>query len=165
MRYPAPVPARSHWARHLVRGSLIVTLASLLTVAFAQEAMATDPDPPVVNVYYFWGDGCPVCAQQRVFLDWLEEHYPEVRVHAFEVYYETVNRLLLQAFSDAFDQAVVGVPVTFIADQGWIGFNQQMSLHMTAKVEAHRSEPLPDAAERLESDLRQQFLAEPPSAE
>ena len=151
--------------RHLVRGSLIVALVSLLSAAFAQEAMASDPDPPVVNVYYFWGDGCPVCAQQRVFLEWLEERYPEVRVHAFEVYFETVNRALLQAFSDAFDQAVVGVPVTFIADQGWIGFNQQMSLHMTAKVEAHRDEPLPDAAERLEPDLRQQFLAEPPAAD
>ncbi len=142
-----------------------MALVSLLSPVFAQDAMATDPDPPVVNVYYFWGDGCPVCAQQRVFLEWLEERYPEVRVHAFEVYFETVNRVLLQAFSDAFDQAVVGVPVTFIADQGWIGFNQQMSLHMTAKVEAHRDEPLPDAAERLESDLRQQFLAEPPAAE
>ena len=133
--------------------------------ALAQGATATEPEPPVVNVYYFWGDGCPVCAQQKVFLEWLEERYPEVRVHAFEVYFETINRVLLQAFSDAFDQAVVGVPVTFIADQGWIGFNQPMSLQMTAKVEAHRDEPLPDAAERLEADLREQFLAEPPAQE
>ena len=165
MRTPEAAPARPHWARHLVRGSLIIALVSLLTATFAQEATATDPDPPIVNVYYFWGDGCPVCAQQRVFLDWLEERYPEVRVHAFEVYFETVNRVLLQAFSDAFDQAVVGVPVTFIADQGWIGFNQPMSLQMTAKVEAHRDEALPDAAERLEPELRQQFLAESPDQE
>ncbi len=155
------------WARHLVRATLVLALVSLVTTAavVAQEATAAEPEPPVVNVYYFWGDGCPVCTQQRAFLDWLEEHYPEVRVHDFEVYFETVNRVLLQAFSDAFDQAVVGVPVTFIADQGWIGFNQPMSQQMTAKVEAHRDEALPDAAERLEPELQQQFLAEPPDQE
>ena len=165
MRNAASAPARLRWARHLVRAALVVAVVSLLATAIAQEATSPEAEPPVVNVYYFWGDGCPVCAQQKVYLEWLEERYPEVRVHDFEVYFETVNRVLLQAFSDAFGQAVVGVPVTFIADQGWIGFNQQMSLHMTAKVEAHRNEPLPDAAERLESDLRQQFLAEPPTAE
>lgn len=150
-----------------MRAALVLALASLLATAavVAQEATAAEPEPPVVNVYYFWGDGCPVCTQQRAYLDWLEERYPEVRVHDFEVYFETVNRVLLQAFSDAFDQPVRGVPVTFIADQGWIGFNQPMSQQMTAKVEAHRGEALPDATERLEPELLEQFLPEPPNQE
>ena len=135
--------------------ALLVMLASL---SAAQEATTGAPeaagDTFTVNVYYFWGDGCPVCVQQRAFLDWLVERYPEVEVHAFEVWHGVDNRPRLQALSDAFGRPVRAVPVTFIGEDSWIGFNQVASVQMTASVEAYRTYQAPDALDRLPPDVR-----------
>ena len=139
----------------VLRG-LAVAWLLLVAVAMAQDDARgpTSAGTYPVDVYYFWGDGCPVCVTQRAFLDTLEARYPEVRVHAFEVWYDASNRALLQAFSDAFGRTVTGVPVTFIGEDAWIGFNQVAGQQMTASVEAYRTYAAPDAADRLRSDAR-----------
>jgi glutaredoxin len=132
------------------------------TVALAQGASSEAAGEPraSVHVYYFWGDGCPVCEQQRAYLEALRARYPEVVVHAFEVWYEVPNRELLVAFSDAFGQPVTAVPVTFIGDHGWVGFGHVSSLQMTEAVEANRRSGGPDAGDRLAPELLQRFLAD-----
>ena len=139
---------------------LAAALAVLAAVGFglAQDAAPTASTHPV-NVYYFWGDGCPVCVQQRAFLDQLEARYDDVRVHDFEVWYDTDNRALLMAFADAFGRNVTGVPVTFIGEDAWIGFNQVMGQQMTASVEGYRTYAAPDAADRLRPEMREELLA------
>jgi thiol-disulfide isomerase/thioredoxin len=146
----------------LARTVCLTLVAALAIVAVAQGAPPEDEDagaaPTQVHVYYFWGDGCPVCEQQRAYLAWLQERYPEVVVHAFEVWFAVPNRDLLVAFSDAFAQAVTAVPVTFIGDHGWVGFGQVSSLQMTDVVEANRREGGPDAGDRLAPELLRRFL-------
>ncbi len=145
--------------------SLAVSLLAIAAFAGAQEAPGGEvADTHQVNVYYFWGDGCPVCVQQRAFLDRLEERYPEVIVQEFEVWYDADNRAVLQAFADAFGRQVTGVPVTFIGEDSWIGFNQVMGQQMTASVEAYRTYAAPDAADRLRPELRDELLAAAPEA-
>ena len=135
-------------------------LAALVIMGVAQGTApeAAERAPTPVHVYYFWGDGCPVCEQQRAYLEWLQERYPEVAVHAFEVWFQVPNRDLLVAFSDAFDQPVTAVPVTFIGDYGWVGFGQVSSLQMTDVVEANLRSGGPDAGDRLAPELLQRFL-------
>ncbi len=150
---------RPGWS--LLARSACLTLAAAVAISvFAQgSASQTAAEPPTsVHVYYFWGDGCPVCEQQRTYLEWLQERYPEVVVHAFEVWFEVPNRELLVAFSDAFGQPVTAVPVTFIGDQGWVGFGQVSSLQMTDAVEANLRAGGPDAGDRLAPELLQRFL-------
>jgi cytochrome c biogenesis protein CcdA/thiol-disulfide isomerase/thioredoxin len=142
-------------------------------VAFVGTALGQDAAPVggtdlhPVNVYYFWGNGCPVCVQQRAYLDQLEARYGEVSVHAFEVWYDAENLALLQAFSDAFRRPVTGVPVTFIGEDSWVGFNALAGQQMTSSVEAYRRYAAPDAADRLHGDVRDALLtteAPPPVA-
>ena len=149
------------------RGPLAVTLAPVLVLllslaasTLAQDApsVAVGEPRPAVHVYYFWGDGCPVCATQRTYLEWLQARYPEVVVHAFEVWYEVPHRALLQAFSDAFDQPMTAVPVTFIGDRGWIGFSQVTAMQMTQVVEAVREAGGPDAGARVPTEVLARFL-------
>ncbi len=33
-----------------------------------------------VVMYYFWGDGCPICTQAKPFLKELENDYPELEI-------------------------------------------------------------------------------------
>ncbi len=140
----------------------------LLVVPNFSAAFAQDGPPPAgvhpVDVYYFWGDGCPVCAEQRVFLTGLTERYPDVTVHAFEVWNDAENRSLLEAFSSAYSRPVTGVPVTFIGDDAWVGFNAVAGRQMTASVETYRTYAAPDAADRLPADVRARFLAAAPAA-
>jgi thiol-disulfide isomerase/thioredoxin len=150
---------RLRWCVRLLTASLAVLVAAGIG-AFAQGDAPVDADAsgPAAHVYYFWGDGCPVCDQQRDYLDWLQGRYPDVVVHAFEVWFDVPNRDLLTAFSDAFGQPVTGVPVTFIGDRGWVGFGQVSSLQMTEVVEAVRRAGGPDAAERLAPGVLERFL-------
>jgi thiol-disulfide isomerase/thioredoxin len=151
--------------RRLLRVAAVALLVTLLSPWTAQDASAdgveADGDTFTVNIYYFWGDGCPVCAQQRAFLDWLVERYPEVEVHAFEVWSDPRNRPRLQALSDAFGRRVQAVPVTFIGEDSWIGFNQVAELQMTASVEAYRTYDAPDSLDRLPSEGRSLFAVPP----
>jgi len=137
--------------------ALVLTFALMLGAAVAQGDAAREPSASgtyPVDVYYFWGDGCPVCVTQRAYLDALEARFPDVRVHAFEVWFETENRALLQAFSDAFGRPVTGVPVTFIGEDAWVGFNQVAGQQMTASIEAYRTYDAPNAADRLRAEAR-----------
>ncbi len=147
-----------------IAAAALALLVTLIAAAGAQDAPAeaavAQPETYPVNVYYFWGDGCPICSQQRIYLDWLEEHYPEVEVHAFEVYRSMENRRLLEAMSAAFGRPVTGVPVTFIGEDAWIGFSQVASRQMTESVETYRTYDAPDAADRLPPEVREAMLPE-----
>ena len=152
---------RRPWPRF---AALLAAGALALTLAFAAAQATTDDaiEAPV-RVYYFWGDGCPVCEQQKGFLEWLEQRHPTLEVHAFEVWFVRAHVPLLEAFSAAFGQPVRGVPVTFIGDHAWVGFSQLAAQQMTAAVDEYvLLDAPPDAGERVEAELLARFLSEAP---
>ena len=64
------------------------TTESEITGSVIQEV---NSDNPVV-VYFFWGEGCPHCAEQKPFLEELEEKYGnEIEVKMFETWYNREN--------------------------------------------------------------------------
>ncbi len=78
-----------------------------------------------VNIYYFWGDGCPACAEQEPIMDSIEEEYGEkIQMERFEVYYSEQNSKLFQETLNAYevpsDEAGF-VPTTFIGEEYLIG--------------------------------------------
>jgi len=158
-----PTPAA---ALRRLRGAIAIALVLLLlaTGARAQaELPAHDASLPRLALYYFWGDGCPVCAQQRGYLEWLIQQFPQVEVHAFEVWFVPEHRPLLEAFSAAYGQPVRGVPVTFIGEHSWVGFSQLAADQMTAVVDASlRLATPPDAGDRIDPALLARFLPEAP---
>jgi cytochrome c biogenesis protein CcdA/thiol-disulfide isomerase/thioredoxin len=109
---------------------LLLLLSPLL---FFIEAHAQEDITPV-PVYYFWGDGCPVCAQQKPFMDELAQKYPQVKVYSLEVWYvrENLAHFFLMAEKHGFEPS--GVPTTFIGDQVWVGFRDHMKADMEAAV-------------------------------
>lgn len=100
--------------------SLVIVLCSpmfLWHVASAQETSA------VATIDFFWGDGCPHCAKEKVFLADLEQEYHEkVRINSYEVYYSDSNQRLLMQFAKERGEEVTGVPATFIGDEMITGF-------------------------------------------
>jgi thiol-disulfide isomerase/thioredoxin len=89
-------------------------------------------DAPVV-IYWFWGDGCPHCAEQKPFMKQLAGK-EDVEVVALEVYNDKENRAIYAEFASAYDIERQGVPLTFIGNEYWLGFSEQIQSEMQDKV-------------------------------
>ncbi len=107
------------------RGVILLVLAVLLVQnanALGEQNDAGAGNP--VELYFFWGDGCPHCAKMKPVLAELEGEYPGLDVKHFEVYYNESNLELLQQMIEAYGRHSNAVPVTFIADtmiEGYMG--------------------------------------------
>jgi len=99
-------------------------LGMLLAVSggvFAQEKNA-------VSIYFFYGDGCPHCQREGIFLSSFQEKYPDVKIFAFEVWNNPVNARLMQEVAKALDVGANGVPFIVVGDWSMVGyFNDQTS--------------------------------------
>jgi len=76
-----------------------------------------------VTLYYFYGDGCPHCAEAKPFLEDLEAKYPELTVKSYETWYNKQNADLFISMSAACGTKVVGVPTFFIGHKPIVGFD------------------------------------------
>lgn len=73
----------------------------------------------VVNVYMFWGSGCPHCKAQWEWLESIREEYTgKIAVYGFEVFNNRDNRKLMDKFAAAAgDGEVDAVPYTIVGNQ------------------------------------------------
>lgn len=85
----------------------------LFSISFAQQK---------VEVYFFWGQGCPHCAAEKPFLEKLKQKYPQIVVKEFEVYFNRENQELFKKIAQAYNTQPSGVPTTFIGKNFIVGF-------------------------------------------
>ena len=76
------------------------------------------------NIYFFYGDGCPHCAKEEVFLkNVVEEKYPDININEYEVWSNSKNAQLLREAASKINLKVSGVPVLIIGDKAVVGFH------------------------------------------
>jgi len=90
----------------------------LLSFFSLKEILASEK----LEIYFFWGQGCPHCAQEKPFLEELKQKYPQLEVKEFEVYFNRENQELFQKIAQAYNTQAEGVPMTFIGKDAFIGF-------------------------------------------
>jgi cytochrome c biogenesis protein CcdA/glutaredoxin len=84
--------------------------------------------PPVVfakqkvELWLFWGQGCPHCAAEKPFLEELAKKYPQLEIKEFEVYYNKENQQLFEKVAKAYNTSAGGVPMTFVGKDFVLGF-------------------------------------------
>lgn len=111
--------------------ALLAVLPAVVVLSAAGAAAAADPP----TVYFFWGQGCPYCERESAFLAQLAVRYPQVRIEAYEVWYDAANRALMFAMLQERNVASQGsVPVTIIGDRVWIGFNDATAMAIELAV-------------------------------
>ncbi len=84
------------------------------------SANAQEQEP--LNIYFFWGEGCPHCESEKPFLTKMEQKYPQIKVQQFEVWNNAENRKLLIEFGKKLNADVSGVPFTVIGEHYVIGW-------------------------------------------
>jgi thiol-disulfide isomerase/thioredoxin len=87
----------------------------------AQTVRADDGEYPL-TIYFFYGEGCPHCAQARPFLESLAKKYPGVTLKSYEVYFNEVNRDFFYQLADRYNIEVSGVPTMFYGEYYLVGY-------------------------------------------
>jgi thiol-disulfide isomerase/thioredoxin len=75
-----------------------------------------------VNLYFFWGQGCPHCAEERVFLQKLVQNNKDISLYEYEVYNSVENRIKLQEAAKKLNTEVNGVPFLVIGEKYLVGY-------------------------------------------
>ena len=82
-------------------------------------------DENKVNIYFFWGDGCPHCKKEFEFFDSIKTEYGNYFVlNTFEVWNNEDNQKLLKQFAAKMGDEVTGIPYTIIGNKTFKGFNE-----------------------------------------
>ena len=79
-----------------------------------------------INVYLFWGDGCPHCENAKQFFSSIKEEYSEYyNLVEYEVWYNDDNSSLLDTVKNEFNLERVGVPFIVIGDEYFKGYSSR----------------------------------------
>ncbi|HSQ77374.1 MAG TPA: hypothetical protein VLN91_00645, partial [Nitrospirota bacterium] len=108
--------------------AIIAPVAALLTLFLAPGAIAQNVPSAkkgAVTLYLFEGQGCPHCAEEKIFLETLKKKYPVLAVKEFEVWYDKKNAAFFQQVIRAAGVQRAGVPTTVIGKRLFIGYNEQ----------------------------------------
>ncbi len=98
---------------------IIFSLLLFFAILFAPNGvLAADQ----ATLYFFWGDGCPHCAKEEIFLDKLKSKYPQVQVRDFEVWKNQENQQLLKKLGQKLGIEISGVPFTIVGDRYFTGW-------------------------------------------
>lgn len=94
-----------------------------------------------VNIYMFWGNGCPHCKNQWEILEGLRKEYPnDFKVYGFEVWNNKSNLELLHTFADAMGDEVNAVPYTIIGDKSFTGTMSEKTI--VEMIEKYKDEKI-----------------------
>ncbi|NWF74991.1 MAG: hypothetical protein HXY53_00215 [Nitrospirae bacterium] len=94
-----------------------------------------------IVLYFFWGDGCPHCKVEKIFLNEMKKKYPSLEIKDYEVWYSQKNASLLKKMAEAYYLQASGVPVTFIGEKAFVGFSEQSKKEIAKAIENCLSKP------------------------
>jgi len=97
---------------------LFIILLSLISNSVLAQENVSDK----VNVYFFWAEGCPHCANEKPFLESLKQKYSNLEVHSLEITKSKENADLLAKVGRELNADVSGVPFTVVGKQYFIGW-------------------------------------------
>lgn len=100
-----------------LRKILLVLILMLVVVPFNVKA-----DEKVINIYLFYGDGCPHCAAEEEFLDEYLKVKDNVKLYKYEVWYDKTNQDYLKKVQKKLNNNQSGVPYTVIGDKVLLGY-------------------------------------------
>ncbi len=103
---------------------IIISFLAILCFfgAIPAQAQNNATADKTVNLYFFWGEGCPHCAKEKTFLEKMEAKYPELEIHDYEIWGNAENRDLMIEFGKKLNAYVSGVPFTVVGEHYVVGW-------------------------------------------
>ncbi len=101
--------------------AVIVCFVLIAKMADASEKAENDTD-----LWFFWGEGCPLCDEADEWLNDLETAYPEIRIQRLEVFHDEDAKELYSQMMQAHNKEARWVPAFLFEDRVWEGYNEQI---------------------------------------
>ncbi len=101
---------------------ILALFISILLVIPSLNPAHAEANP---RLYFFYGEGCPHCAKQKLFLDKLDQKYPNNKFERFEVYYNEQNQYKLKEVAEELKVAINGVPFTVVGNKYFSGYGDE----------------------------------------
>lgn len=109
-----------------------------------------------LNLYLFWGDGCPHCALEKEYLEDLKKEYKELNVIQYEVWYNEENNTFLKQIADNTNKSLTGVPVTIIGQTIITGFKESTEQQIKRAIEYYLDNDYQDIVEEIKNSTYKQ---------
>jgi thiol-disulfide isomerase/thioredoxin len=120
---------------------LLATIFSAFIFNPATAAPSRGKEEIKTTIYFFWGEGCPYCEQQKKFFIHLKKKHPEVKIKSYEVTKNAANRPIFHLLARSYDMTARSVPMTFIDNFKPVrGFNMELARHIEDMVEYCRND-------------------------
>ncbi|MDD5291235.1 MAG: hypothetical protein PHZ04_03950 [Patescibacteria group bacterium] len=101
---------------------MIRLLKIILPVFFALVLIQPISAQDKINLYFFYGNGCPHCAKEEKFLSKLEKERNDIKINRYEVWYNRDNAHLLSDLGKKLNLDVSGVPLLIIGNKSIAGY-------------------------------------------
>jgi len=89
-----------------------------------------------VNIYFFWGEGCPICSAQFEFFETIQDEYGKYfNLYNFEVWHNRDNATLLTELTGILGVTVGVLPYTIIGERTFSGFTSTMQNSIISAIQ------------------------------
>lgn len=118
---------------------LFVLFISILIVPFG--VLAKDKEP--VNIYFFYGSGCPHCAEAEAYFQSIEDEYGDkFNIVRYETWNSQSNADLMEKVADLRGDEPQGVPYIIIGNQSWDGYASSYNDEIEDKIDSEYDTPV-----------------------
>lgn len=137
--------------------SACILLACAVACSPATAVAETLTGQNAVKIYFFWGEGCPHCAHEKVFLEEIKKRHPQLIIDSFEVWRNPANARYFSQMTRSAGIKSTGVPVTFIDRRVFVGFSDREKAEMEKTIQACLEQQCIDPSEWLTRDMKQEI--------
>lgn len=120
----------------MLKKFLPIFLAVLFLLPFPAKTLFAEQ---TLTLHFFYSNTCPHCAKERLFLDELEDKYPELEVRQYEISSSLENQLLLKKMGRELGVATSGVPFTVVGDRYFMGYLSDQTTGAEIEKEIQKS--------------------------
>ncbi len=98
----------------------ILIISTILFLLLPYFALAAETQPVYLTIFY--GDGCPHCHDELLYLDILRAEFPNLIIRKLEVWSDVENARLMSKTGQAMSLKISGVPLTIIGNEAISGY-------------------------------------------
>lgn len=80
-----------------------------------------------LNIYLFYGDGCPHCAEEEEWFKTYLEKNKNIKIHRYEVWYDTDNQEKYSKVHEILNDKSNGIPYLIIGESVISGFDKDLT--------------------------------------
>jgi len=122
-------------------------LLFLFTLLIPISGYAKEDDE--ITLYFFYGDGCPHCAEEKKYLDTIEDKYPNLKIVRYEVWYDDDNAELLNKVEKEFEVTRSGVPTNVIGSSIIMGYGDSTGSKIERAIEFYTNNDYEDVVQKI----------------